>query len=354
MAFRCCWLVSRVPGGCCWGRPPPGPHGALFLRPHTLYCVRACAVGGPFGFLRGGRWAAAVPFCALRVPCCAGAPSPARVPSGAARPQPLRGSGPPPSGRGPFRPLPSPGPGRCPRLFRSALVCRCRGSAGSLWPRLPLAPAFLCCGLPVRSALLRAALGRVQRVASPGPPLAVRSGFGPPAAFASLGPGGFGPGLLRPGGLSRPAAGSWCLRPPGCGLRPLSSGGGSSGGGCSWAAAAVAGGFPLPPPRPCRPLRGLAGSAWLRLGGSRPRPSGPPRCAAAASVLSKILDYWGLTFRLRRGMLFLRGSFRSHLGAALSPWGIHGRQKKLSRKTGLFFCPFFICCAVAVAAKSRV
>lgn len=205
--FAAAWLCAGSRGPSDGAGPHPAHMGACFAaHPYPQRCAPLSACRPP--------------FCALRVPSCAGAPSPARVRSGAGRPQPLRGSGPPPSGRGPFRPLPSPGPGRCPRLFRSALVCRCRGSAGSLWPRLPLAPAFLCCGLPVRSALLRAALGRVQRVASPGPPLAVRSGFGPPAAFASLGPGGFGPGLLRPGGLSRPAAGSLCLRPPGCGLRP--------------------------------------------------------------------------------------------------------------------------------------
>jgi len=81
------------------------------------------------------------------------------------------------------------------------------------------------------------------------------------------------------------------LRPGarGGGLRPLSSGGG----------------FPLASPPPLPPPPGARGEREASgLGGSRPRPSGPPLCAAAASVLSKILDYWGLTFRLRRGMLF--------------------------------------------------
>lgn len=152
------------------------------------------------------------------------------------------------AGPGPL-PLPSPGSGRAarrrfaarvrrfrprfarpgraalalPPLSRSAL-CGLSPSFGSRWPRLPLAPLSLRCGLPVRSPFLRSRLGLVQRVAPRGVaagPLRCPSSLGPPPSGSPLRlrarrllprpPGGFaaffplrGPGLFvlaRPAGL---------------------------------------------------------------------------------------------------------------------------------------------------------
>ena len=93
--------------------------------------VRACGPGLVPRLVRPA-------FCALRVPPCAGAPAPARVRSGAARPPPLRGPGPAHCARR-FAP---PGPPRGPSGRRSpARPClRASPSAGSRWPRGPCRP----------------------------------------------------------------------------------------------------------------------------------------------------------------------------------------------------------------------
>ena len=70
-----------------------------------------------------------------------------------------------------------------PPLPRSA-SCALPRSVGARCRRLPAAPAALRCGLPVRSPLLRLALGLVQRVGTRG---------------LRLGPSGLRPRSLRPG-----------------------------------------------------------------------------------------------------------------------------------------------------------
>lgn len=176
-------------------------------RAQTLCGVRPCRL----------RLRPSAPFCALRVPCCAGAPAPARVPFGAGRPRPLRGSGPAPSAL-PSVALPGPGPfPPAPPLGPCAPQSRLRGRS--------LAP--LCFGLGL--AVLRASFGRPCAVSalpralrgilagSPlGPPLA---GLRPSARLrrrAASGPAAPARGPARPFGPLVVG-----LRPPGCGLRPL-------------------------------------------------------------------------------------------------------------------------------------
>ena len=178
------------------------------------------------------------------------------------------------------------------------LVRRIRGSAGARWPRLPAAPPLLRCGLPVRSALLRAGLGLVQRVAPPGPPSARPSGFGG-GWLRARGLRGRWPrsGRVAPRALSarprlRGLAGSLAA----CGPR-LAALPGFYCPGCGgpvwarlrlWRAAAVPVGFSpaAPPPRP-PPLGAPGGpgarrvasppAAWVAL--LAPLLRAPPRCA---------------------------------------------------------------------------
>ena len=130
------------------------------------------------------------------VPCCAGAPAPARFPVRPARPRPLRGSGPSP---GSLASLALPGPRPFPPALPLGGCARLRAPpplAGPVWLGRPIrsGAGFLSVALP----LLR--VGCRQRVAPPGPPLAVPPGFGP---------GRFQPGGcagLRPAFLPRPRA----------------------------------------------------------------------------------------------------------------------------------------------------
>lgn len=100
------------------------------------------------------------------------------------------------------------GPGRSPRLPRSARVRRCRGSPGACWPRCASALPLLRCGLPVRSALLRAGRGsgasRVPRRVPPWPSACWPSSLGPASPPRGFRPGGSRPGAV--GGLRRPSS----------------------------------------------------------------------------------------------------------------------------------------------------
>ena len=155
--------------------------------------VRGCA--GCRSFLR--RPPALFRHCA----CCRAASLRSPAPGGRAR-SPLSR---PRSGvyaRGPFRPLPGPAPGRSPRLLRSASCARLRAPRALAGPVCSGGLPLLRCGLPGRSALLRRGRAVSQRVALPGPPLAVR-------CAAS------GPGCSRPGAVGGLAAAFAALRPPG-------------------------------------------------------------------------------------------------------------------------------------------
>ena len=189
---------SRPPGKMPGGHP--SPVGAK--RPHPQRCA---------GLLRGRSSLAAAPagaapsaFCALRVRFCAGAPAPARVRSGAARPAPASR---PRSGACAlprFARSPGPALGASPRLSRSALVRRFAP------PRALAGPAALGVGLPslrassasLRSPLLRFGLPAALRVAPPGPPCAAR--------FAAS-----GPVASAPGACAALRAACFGLRPPG-------------------------------------------------------------------------------------------------------------------------------------------
>jgi len=231
------------------GAPAPAPGGLPVPAGARVACPRPSAVCGPAS-LRSA-------FCPLRVRPCAGAPAPARVRSGAGRP-----------------PLVAPPSARPPGSPARPLVRRCRGSAGSRWPRFPPGSPSLRCGLPVRSAflLLRLPSGspRVPRRAPPGPCRSAASG-----GSLGLRPRRWAParGPARPSG---PLVSG--LRPPGsparAGLPALaSSGGGSSGGGFF---------RPLPSPsggaRSLRRLRPRGGSRF-----SRPSPR-VPRAASRPPV----------------------------------------------------------------------
>ena len=193
-------------------------------------------------------------FCALRVPCCAGAPAPARVRSGAARPPPLRFPGPPAGAAPRARPPGSPARAVCAasrlrglslaplRLGAASAVLR--APAASLW--LPL----LRSALPLRFAWPR----RVPP--GPGP----FRGFGggrllAPGPARAFGPACFG---LRPRGLwlrARASAGLRCVawwRCGGPGFSPAS-----------------------PPPLP-PPLGARGGARPPALGAPAPGPSGLP------------------------------------------------------------------------------
>ena len=177
-ALQGCGPGPRRPKG-----PPPGPPLRSPLAPYAQAVAGRC--------------------CALRVPSCAGAPAPARVRSGAARPPPLRGPGPAfaPSLRSPGPPL-GPRP-PAPPLGPCAPLSRLRGR--SLAPG-PLPPHPRRCGLAVRFALALLRVGCGASVAPPGPPP------GRPLR-------GFGGGWLRPGGVGGLAA-AFSAPPPGLGSAP--------------------------------------------------------------------------------------------------------------------------------------
>jgi len=280
------------PGGL---RPgPPGPMkgptrsapGARSRFPRTL-CGIARLLRGP---LRCGK-AAPPPLFAHSAPPPAPGPLPLRgvAPARRARRRFAPRSGVPPSLRSAAlrsgrrgRP-PGPGP-PAPPLGPCAPLC---GSVGPRWPRCAWARLPLCCGLPPRCS---------------GCPCSA-----PPCLCASRGPAGsprarplrgFGGGRLPPRGLrgplarfSRPPAPGPLLRararprllpPAGAVLFPRCLGsrvglwlGFAPAGAPPYrsprrASPVLIGGSPLPPPRPCRPLRGLAGSARLRLWGLPP------------------------------------------------------------------------------------
>ncbi len=264
------WRLSPPCGGA-----PPLPHGGLRPGSRGHNGPHPGRLGAPFVAPRpaivcapGPRWG---PFCALRVPACAGAPAPARVRSGAARPPPLRGPGPAfaPSLRSPGPPL-----GPCPPA--PPLGVR-RGAPSPLpsplaGPVCPAALPSLRCGLPVRSPLLR--LGSRPGAArgpagSPlGPPASrLRGRLAPaPGALAGRWPAFFAP---RPRGLwlrARACAGAQCGCPGALlavGLspappRPAAPAGGSGVRVACWArglrAPAVGAAFRSPPRRP--PPRG--------------------------------------------------------------------------------------------------
>lgn len=243
--------------------------GLASQRPHTLCgCARLSACG--------------LLFAHSGSPVAPG-PCPARVPSGAARPPPLRGPGPahsalpPGPGRWPFPPAHPLGP--CAR-FRAPWAL---AVPGCLWARPSCAAAFLF-GRPCS--------GRPWPLCSachpPGPPLAPLPALRPsrrPSGRRS----GFGPGGSCPGACARPSAGLWV--PPAPGLRPAAAfppagvppAGVALGPRClgfpsvAQARCCGCGRGVLPRHTPvCRPLRGALRARCLRLGAS-PRPSGPPR-----------------------------------------------------------------------------
>ena len=254
-----------IAGACISPGRGPGP-----FRP-----LRGCALGASMAPLRGygpvprPGWAMGPnPSCIRALP---GGPSSLGFSAGlfplsasplAAGPLPLRGAA---SGgrsrrrcRGPapaLAPCGGPGPRPFPPALPLGLCAPLRGSvplAGPvcLWRRPWAAAGFL----RVAPGALAAASGlrRVQRVAPPGPPLAVPFGASGPAARVPGGGGG-----LRPPFLSAPP-GPFFARV----LRPLRF---SSGGGFS----------PAPLPSPPPPL-GAPGKRKARLGG----PAGPPPSAA--------------------------------------------------------------------------
>lgn len=264
---RCARLrrLASSPGGARAGAPVPLAFGSGAPRsgcpacpsvPPDLsgYARQSPGSGSPLG-----RRSFPAPFCALRVRLSPAALSLACcVRSGAARPPPLRGPGPAsPSLRSPGPPLGPSGRGSGAR----ACVRRCAAP----WPLAAPGP------LPLALAALRVSLAVALAALGRGSAAAVGRRFlsGPPAArlWGRLAPA---PGRARPSGpLSaglRPGA-FLCSRPPASAALVRSG-----------AAAAVAAGFsPAPPPRPCRPRWGLAGSVRPPAGGCGPRSFAAPR-----------------------------------------------------------------------------
>ena len=147
---------------------------------------------------------------------------------------------------------------RPPGSLARPLCAAYRGSAGSRWPQLVPGSRFARLRAPpLGSPLLRSALPGPQRVAPPGPPLAVRDG----ASVASLprsslpalraAPAASGPAAPCPGGLRGPAGRSWWPPAPGAlAARPRLRG-------LAGASVAVrwwSWGSPLRPPAPPPPL----------------------------------------------------------------------------------------------------
>lgn len=148
--------AGRGPG------PPPGGPPARSAPPLRFVATSVGAAVGPL----------ARPFCALRVPCCAGAPAPARVRSGAP---------PPPLPSALLRPgarLPPGSPARPPGALAALRACA-RLSLRSSGLRFALRPLRASCSVAL--ALLRAPSGPAR----------------PPAGSPPLGPAS----RLRPGRL---------------------------------------------------------------------------------------------------------------------------------------------------------
>ena len=263
----------------------------------------------------------------------------------------LRRGGPPPGPRGlpppPGAGLPAPSavcaPAPACRLWRRSASAFCAGG---------LRPAPLPRGVPPAAAAARRARSRAPGPGPPrGLPLApalVRRRLRRCAAWSGrvpglrAGPSCVGPGRVLPpapfGALRsapRGAAGAavpaaplgWPLAPRGAFFRRL--GRGASGrwstvlgprclGFSSFAQARCCGGgrgvLPCAPPVPAAPAGGSGGARGLRLWGLPPPALRASPLRPAASVLSKILDISALTFVGCRGILFLRGPFRSFGG----------------------------------------
>lgn len=181
-------------GGKC--RPPsPGRLGAPFVAPKpAIVCaparprVRSSASASPSGSL-----------FARSASCRAGAPAPALVRFGAARPPPLRGRV---SAHSALASLPAPAPRPLPPGSGARPCAPLRGSCGARCRRCPgLALAALRAPVGRPCSVSGAALG--LRVGPPGPPL--------PRPLR-----GFGGGWLPPRGPARPCGPLvWGLWPPG-------------------------------------------------------------------------------------------------------------------------------------------
>lgn len=190
----------------------PGPRGpAVGNGPHPGH-MGPCFVAAPYPL-----WCAPLPplaaFCALRVPFCAGAPSPARVPFGAGRPPPLRGSGPGLTPAGLFGPCPPRAPA-VPPGFSARPVCaavRLRGrSLAPLCFGLALVAVRAPCSVALPPRGRGSGASRVPRRVPPWPSACWPSSLGPASPPRGFGPGGSRPGAcpgLRPGlGASGPRA----------------------------------------------------------------------------------------------------------------------------------------------------
>jgi len=207
-----------------------------------------------------------------------------------------------------FAPVAGAAPRALPPGSPARAVCAAVRLRGLSLAPLRLGSPSLRCGLPplwLRSPLLRLGLPAALRVAPPGPPWArplrlrasgLRRGCSRRGSPSLLSPAIAAPSARAASG----AVGSWPrgLRGP---LGPLVS---ASGPGAFWLRARASAGLrcasvraarvplrgslarcccggrwvlPWPPPRPCRPRWGLAGSAWPpALGAPAPGPSGLP------------------------------------------------------------------------------
>lgn len=275
--------LAPSPGGC--GR---GPRGASLPRPSPAWGCAALAPN-PLRLCAAGR-GSLVPRCAARpralFALSASPAAPGSLPrrgSASARRARRRFA----SRSGAWRPRfarrvrPSGAP---PRLPRSGLVRACF-AAPSAPSRCPRCAWVALAALRASSAALRLPLLPL------GLPLALRglrAGSPPaPARFAASGAGG-----SRPGGFGAasprsfaPAPGAWFCSPR---LR-----------GCA-GVARLSGVLPPPPPRPCAPRWGAAGSGRLRLGGCRPR-AASPRAPARTFNQSVLLDCICTVVRRRSG-----------------------------------------------------
>ena len=228
------WGCALGPGVTrCASGPTLGARSRASGPPHKWLCgpgPRASSLGFSGGL-----------FAHSASDACAGAPAPARVRSGAARPPPLRGAGPA------FSPVaallrPRP-PGPAPRLPRSA-SSGLAPSVGARWPRcawraIRSAAGFLrCpCSAPVRLGASRCPAG------SPWPRPACAS--------------------LRPAsGAAGSAPGAWAAQAPP--FPALAPGAFCCARGPARALLALLWGSPLHPPAPPPPL-GAPGCAWLAL-----------------------------------------------------------------------------------------
>ena len=228
---------------------PPAAHGAL-AAPYPLRYARLGGGPSSLGFFRR-------PFSRLRR--C----------GGFARARPLA------PGRAAPRPLCPPRPSGAPlRLSRGIASLGCAVPAAAPGLPHPGAPPRRFWGRACRrSGGLRAPPGcRPSPVAAWG-----ASGSPPPALSRRYAPPRGARPALRAGLLVAPRPpGVWFCAPAGL-LPPL-----------AWLRCLFCScrlGSPLPPPRPCRPRWGLAGSAVPAAGGSRPRPCRGSPLEPAASAL---------------------------------------------------------------------